>query len=119
MSDIVLLHIYAQAQWHSPSCIIGNRAGLERLREAVTNALDGGMGETPEVDGVFASDGEGYEVLVMREDGPWSNYPDTELTVWDRLVMPYREDEARDLPRDTDIQPAQLWMHRQQEAGNV
>lgn len=55
------LHIYGQYMWHSPATIRGTKAGLEALREAVDKALAGDEGR----ESVIATDGEGYDVMVV------------------------------------------------------
>jgi hypothetical protein len=65
MSDInrvAWLHIYGQHYWHSPATIRGNREALLALKAAIDVALEGSEGEAV----VFASDGEGYAVNVVR-----------------------------------------------------
>ncbi len=71
-----VLHIYAQAWEHMDAHIIGNTEGLMALKAAIEKALidDKGISATPsewEYDEVMVSDGEGYQVFVMRRDGEW------------------------------------------------
>lgn len=55
------LHIYAQAQWHDPAFIVGDRAALERLRDALQQALEKGYARPQ----AMTTDGEGYVVHVV------------------------------------------------------
>lgn len=56
------LQIYAQPCWHEDAYIVGNRKGLEALRDAISRAL--------EIDGPITMsafvefDGEGYDLVV-------------------------------------------------------
>jgi hypothetical protein len=63
--DVELLHIIAQHSYHDRAWIVGNRLGLERLRDAIVAALD--APETRQEAAVFCADGEGYGVLVRCE----------------------------------------------------
>lgn len=56
------LHIRSQTRNHGQAEVIGTRAGLVVLRDAINAALDSGKSETT----AFASDGEGYGVFVRR-----------------------------------------------------
>lgn len=62
-----LLHVYPQYMEHCEAIIVGNREGLELLLAAVNAALNTGLG----TEQVMASDGEGYDVIVVREDADW------------------------------------------------
>lgn len=57
-----LLHLYAQCTNHDDAHIVGTRTGLMLLRDAIDRAL--AHGSSGEARGVFASDGEGYDVRV-------------------------------------------------------
>lgn len=56
------LHVYGQFCWHSEAYIRGTREGLVVLRDALNTAIETGSGSAE----VFASDGEGYSVDVIR-----------------------------------------------------
>lgn len=94
---IPLLHVYGQFAWHDDVFIIGNRQALEALWEAIGKALEQGQGKTGDV---FAADGEGYGVVVIRRDDPWPEG-------WKRFALPYAEDYARDR-REGIIWPGDL-----------
>ena len=85
-----LMHIYGQDVWHAPAWIVGNRAGLEALREAITVALDKPRSEAI----VMAGDGEGYAVQVIRDD---RSFFDQKPGDWDWAV-PYTDEIAQDRP---------------------
>lgn len=57
-----LVHIRGQFTYHGEATIRGNVSGLIALRDALNEALENGSGERV----VFATDGEGYEVIVER-----------------------------------------------------
>ena len=88
MSDIELLHIYGHEAWHDQVVIVGNARALNFLRDAITAALSrDGRGQC----GVFTSDGEGYDVQVLREDAGWED----NAGMWRKLATPYRDAVAR------------------------
>ena len=94
-----LLHIYGQAAHHDDVHIVGTRAGLLRLLDAINVALSGGPGQHHPV---FAADGEGYaiRVTVESEEGmadyvspyhaPWAHDP--------------AEDHSAEWPRKADAE---------------
>ena len=55
------MHINAQAAWHDPAFIVGNKAAMLALREALDRCLSTGKSQSAKV---FAADGEGYSVIV-------------------------------------------------------
>lgn len=88
-----LLNIYGQYDHHTEAKIIGNREGLEALKAVIEEALKGiGALEngsvkassnaarghvnadgkvSGKIDDIFASDGEGYEVIVEMNNTHW------------------------------------------------
>ena len=71
-----ILNIYGQEAWHTDARVIGNKEGLEQLRNTIDKALQEGKAttETDVKDGdtaLFASDGEGYEVIVEMHNEKW------------------------------------------------
>lgn len=77
------VHLHAQAYWHDPAYVTGNRAGLLALRQAIDEAL--GEAEDSSVN-AFTSDGEGYDLRVRRVDGAQIH----------KLGLPYTDEVARD-----------------------
>lgn len=73
-----ILNIYGQEEWHTEARIIGNREGLLELKTTIERALTEEKATT-DTDGVvnngetalFASDGEGYEVIVEMHNDEW------------------------------------------------
>jgi len=55
------LHVYGQYMWHDDAVIRGTKTALLALREAIDSAIATGTGETE----VFATDGEGYLVVIQ------------------------------------------------------
>lgn len=55
------LAIYAQREEHENARIVGSRAGLERLRDAIDSALSCGASAWERV---VAPDGEHYDVVI-------------------------------------------------------
>ena len=71
-----ILNIYGQEAWHTEARIIGNREGLESLKQTIDNALRVPTGKATtawddEREPLFASDGEGYEVIVEMHNDVW------------------------------------------------
>lgn len=71
-----ILNIYGQLSYHTEARIIGNQAGLMALRAAIERALmhNKATTETDVMNGgnaLFASDGEGYEVIVECHNDEW------------------------------------------------
>lgn len=69
-----ILNIYGQEYWHTDARIIGNKEGLTELRDTINNALMSGQKAKTlnrKADPLFASDGEGYSVLVECHDDKW------------------------------------------------
>ena len=56
------LHIYAQDVWHDEAFIVGNREGLEALRDALNKALENPFSTAR----CFVNDGEGYACYIAE-----------------------------------------------------
>lgn len=70
--EMKLLHIYSQPCEHFEAQIVGNLAGLLELYDAIGVALNVG-GETHLADEVFATDGEGYDVIIKLFPNDWND----------------------------------------------
>ena len=81
--EIPLVHVFPQQGNHSEAILVGNIEGLKLLKDALEKAI--ADGESAAV--VFATDGEGYNLCVKREDAKW----DTDG--WRRLAMSYTDEE--------------------------
>ena len=66
-----ILNIYGQESYHMDARIIGNTEGLTELRDTINNALMSGKAKTLQRVPLFASDGEGYSVLVECHNDEW------------------------------------------------
>ena len=99
--DIPLVHIYSQEQWHDESYIVGNRLGLQAIRDTLNEAIDKGKSEAL----LYTSDGEGYYVRIISDDSGWQG------EFWDNLEMPYTQGIAAE-PRDNDVSPWSVWRER-------
>lgn len=62
ISGAPFLHVFPQHSWHSPATIRGNIAALKALRDAIDAAIEKGEASAR----AFATDGEGYEILIER-----------------------------------------------------
>jgi len=73
-----ILNIYGQYSWHTEARIVGNREGLLQLKTTIERAIFNNRATT-EADvtdcngdtALFASDGEGYEVIVEMHNDGW------------------------------------------------
>ncbi|GEK32483.1 hypothetical protein [Kurthia sibirica] len=68
-------HIYSQDSWHDEAYIIGNKKGLEKLRDAINLTLEKGNTKND----FWPKDLEGYDVLIAC----------VEDEVLDDLALPY------------------------------
>jgi len=66
-----ILNIYGQEYWHTEARIIGNVEGLEELKRAIGLAIKTSQARTSNDNPLFASDGEGYEVIVECHNDAW------------------------------------------------
>lgn len=62
-----MLHLRSPGRWEDIAGIVGDRAALLALRQAVDMALDTGAGGAF----LFSSDGEGYALAVALEEHMW------------------------------------------------
>lgn len=77
-------HIYAQGHWHDEAYIVADRDALLALRAAIDKALTEGHGATT----LTPTDGEGYDLHIVRVDADWQS-PE-----WQDLAMPYTDEVA-------------------------
>lgn len=59
------LHIYSQYCEHQDAYLVGNRQALIILRDTLNQVLDSNQAHAT---GVFASDGEGYNILILPSE---------------------------------------------------
>ncbi len=86
-----LLHIYGQEAFHDEVYIVGNKEALTDLR----NAIDMVLAECLSCrTGVSVNDGEGYDVIVVKDDNDWKNES------WIKRAVPYTADYARETRED-------------------
>ena len=97
-----LIHIYGQSQWHDDCYIVGSIEGLKMLQQAISEALENGQAVTG--DHLFTSDGEGYEIRVIRFEAPWG-------AEWFQLPSTY-VDYPESRPEEQVMAPYQLWKER-------
>lgn len=76
-----ILNIYAQRTYHDPVYVAGDTAGLRALRDAIDGALRAARGTAK----AFASDGEGFGVVVVDVPTPDAS----------RLLLPYTGADSR------------------------
>lgn len=90
-----LCNIYAQEIWHDPVIIVANRETLKAFQIAIAKLLETDQ-IVAQID-CMASDGEGFQLSLAREDSVCSN---NELNpwgsdVWNNLCLPYTEEYAK------------------------
>ncbi len=73
-----VVHLWQPLMWHCDQNIVGNKAGLTLLKEAIQKAIDNEKG----VAEVFTSDGEGHHVIVQC------------VTETEYLAVPYTDEIA-------------------------
>lgn len=85
LRQLPMVHLYGQPIQHMDAHIIGNRAGLEAVRDAIDAALRSGAEEAL----AFAIDGEGYgiKVIELRD------------AIMDEMPLPYTDPEAAEMTR--------------------
>lgn len=91
---IPLLHIHPQHHEHDAAFVIGSAGALAALRDAIDKAILSGQSRAS----VMATDGEGYEAIVVRCDDGWND----KKGYWRHCLMPYAREteEARRMPWD-------------------
>lgn len=90
-----MLHIHSPSSWHAPAAIVGNRAGLLRLKAALDSALDTGAAEVVTI----VADGEGARTHVRLVDHNFGS------AAWDLERLPYVDKLARDTRNWTETTP--------------
>lgn len=90
-----LLHIYSQPCEHFEARVVGNCAGLEILKQTIEDALAGkvkelgdGMTYAISSEEIFATDGEGYDVIVKVLPDSDKKIPMVD-NVWERFPPHY------------------------------
>lgn len=106
--DPPLLHLYSNPSYHMDAHVVGNRAGLIALRDAINEALEGdtdsNVSVTPDREGVvFTTDGEGYAVVVIRQDTPWREQ------TWIDMLLSYTEESSLDGAKESSLT---IWPHQ-------
>lgn len=98
MGDPELLHVYGQSLPNDSLYIVGNRAGLVRLKAAIELALSNVHHETI----AYVNDGEGFAIRAMLLAEAW------EFENWTRLAVPYSERDAMEA-KENAIWPWDFW----------
>src|SRR5574343_193493 len=95
-----ILNIYGQEMPHESVRIIGNLMGLLSLRSAIDKAINEGdaMSQDGE-DSLYASDGEGYQVIVELHDDKWGTEAPRD-SFWNKRSS---------IPEYTDMKPPSIF----------
>lgn len=84
--DVPLLHLYSPPCWHDDAWLVGTKAGLACLRDALDLVLLDDVPGDVTTDGLFGVDGEGYRVrVVLTTEAGMAGY-----------VLPYTDAMAQD-----------------------
>lgn len=83
MTTMGRLVVYGQEWWHNPVYLVGDRLGLQQIRDTIDRALNAGCAASP---WVKHSDGESYPVVVLVASAAQMN----------NVAVPYTDDCARD-----------------------
>lgn len=83
---IPIVHIYGQLLWHDYVLIVGNKEGLNILKNVIDEALKNGKAKTEEYP--FCNDGVRYPIIIIFEEAK---------DFIDGLPVPYTDKSARDL----------------------
>jgi hypothetical protein len=78
-----IVHLWSPMSFHEPQWVVGNKAGLQALRDAIDIALKTHGSACAEV---FTNDGEGYDLGVHC-------IADSDI---DNLAVPYTESYAKE-----------------------
>jgi hypothetical protein len=98
VEPVELLHIYNQRIWHDPVYIVGTKTALERLKNAIENAIASGEGKKEAEAFFWCNDGEGYNVIVKQDNSDWRNGN------WAKRAVPYKDEIAAEKRNDA-LQP--------------
>lgn len=88
------LHLYPGAFWHDDGAIVGTRAGLAELRDALEIALRDGNA----VASAFVNDGEEYCIYVHQ-------VTDDDMQ---KMAVPYTDEMAAEHEDSDSMRPHQL-----------
>lgn len=77
------LHIHGQDYYHEPAFIVGTPESLVALKKAIDRALQ----KEAAISNTFASDGEGYSLVVIKVE-------DTDK-YWDNPLLPYSDEMCK------------------------
>lgn len=121
--DPGLLHVYGQEAYHDEAYVVGNFRGLEALRDAIDRVLEEDVDQASEW--VSVSDGEGYDIKVIKVDDPW--YMKTEHdengevkgwysvappgSRWEWIAAPYTDEDWGKERREVALWPSKLWKY--------
>jgi len=87
------VHLHPQPYFHADAFIVADRQGLQSLRDAIDRAIEGGKSAAL----AFVGDGEGYTLMVIRDD----EHPRLMLN-----AVPYTDDCA------VEQRGAAIWPHQ-------
>lgn len=121
--DPGLLHLYGQGAYHDDAFMVGNTKGLEAVRDAIDKVLGGEADQGAAW--VSVSDGEGYDLKVIKVDDPWSmNFEiDEEGEIkqwipgapegsrWGKIAHPYTDEDWGKERREDALWPWKFWKY--------
>ena len=100
-ADDRILAIYPQQRYHSNAYIVGGRAGLTALRDAINEALDaeGRMGISVGLAMAHPSDQEVFSTVVIH-DKSIDQAEESSRVHLDDMPLPYYDPKCKDQLRD-------------------
>lgn len=93
-----IIQVYPAYDHHSEVVIIGNKEALENLTQALKEAIENGKSQAS----VWASDGEGYDILIKQVDDGWDN------KIWNKLPPHYTADWIN---KDCEINSTKFYLN--------
>ena len=99
-TETPLLHMFGQYDNHCEAWVLGNRAGLEILRDQIDRALASGIGRATS----YVTDGEGFDTMIICADTDWQG------ETWQGQRLPYTTEffAASEADHPSDLPQAEL-----------
>lgn len=92
-----IIQVYPAYSHHDEVVIIANKEALENLQQAIQKALEVDKSSAS----VWASDGEGYEILIKKVDSGWDN------PIWSKLPNHYT---AEWINKECELSPMEFYL---------
>ncbi len=90
MKNFGIVKVFGSKVWHGSVTIIGNKIGLEKLRDLIDNTIK----KEYHSDNFIETDGEGYEIEVLMHDYDYNSVD------WIKLPVHYTDDIASEKDKE-------------------